>query len=142
MSDALYQDRILALAKAGRALPRLETPQATARVDNPICGDRVTVDFAIENGVIAAVGAKVQGCALCQAAAAVIAENAVGRTLDDVVAAGHAVEAFLAGRDEALPWEDLSAFTPVRPMKSRRDCVALPFRAAEKAWKEVREDAG
>ena len=63
--DALYQDRILELAKAGQALPRLETPDATARVDNPICGDRVTLDFKLEGGAIVAVGAKVQGAPAC-----------------------------------------------------------------------------
>ena len=95
--DVLYQDRILELAKAGRALPRLDNPDATARADNPICGDRVTLDFKLENGAIVAVGAKVQGCALCQAAAAVIAENATGKTSGEVAAAGDAVAAYLAG---------------------------------------------
>jgi nitrogen fixation NifU-like protein len=134
MTDTLYQDRILELAKAGRALPRLEGPDATARFDNPICGDRVTMDFKFDGGRIVAVGAKVQGCALCQAAAAVIASNATGKTSEDVTAAGTAITAFLAGEGEDLPWPDLGTFEPVRPMKSRRECVTLPFKAAEKAF--------
>lgn len=132
--DVLYQDRILELAKAGRALPRLDNPDATARADNPICGDRVTLDFKLENGAIVAVGAKVQGCALCQAAAAVIAENATGKTSGEVAAAGDAVAAYLAGEGDDLPWPDLATFEPVRPMKSRRECVVLPFKAAAKAF--------
>lgn len=133
MSDALYQDRILELAKQGRALPRIENPDATARVDNPICGDRVTVDFTLEDGRIAAVGAKVQGCALCQAATALIAEHAVGLTGPEIDAVAKAVAAYLQGDEAPLPWEALSTFAPVRLMKSRRECVTLPFKAAGQA---------
>ena len=46
MSDPLYQAEILQLAREGRALTRLDRPTVTARVDNPICGDRVTIDLA------------------------------------------------------------------------------------------------
>lgn len=136
MSDALYQDAILALAKQGRAVGRLNAPTVTARVDNPVCGDRVTIDLALEDGTITAVGAKVQGCALCQAAAAVIAENAIGKPMEALETAATAVDAYLQGDSDTLPWQRLSVFEPVRPMKSRRDCVRLPFMAATKALKE------
>jgi len=134
--DALYQEQILTLAKAGRALPRLDAPSVSARVDNPICGDRVTVDFTIEDGVVTAVGAKVQGCALCQAATAVIADQAIGMPARDLVGVSAALDRYLSEEAVEPPWQVLSAFAPVRPMKSRRDCVALPFRAAAKAVAE------
>lgn len=133
MSDALYQDEILALAREGRALPRLEGATVTARVDNPVCGDRVTVDLALEDGTVTAVGSKVQGCALCQAAVAVIADRAVGQPARDLPSVAEAMEGYLAGKSEDLPWESLSAFAPVRAAKSRWECVMLPFRAAIKA---------
>src|SRR3546814_8748114 len=97
MSDPLYQAEILELAKAGRAIGRLQSPTATARVDNPLCGDRVTIDLAIEDGRVTAIGAKVQGCALCQAAAAIIAAQAPGAATTDLRAAGEAVAVYLAG---------------------------------------------
>ena len=133
MSDALYQDEILALARAGRALPRLEAPTVTARVDNPVCGDRITVDLTVEDGSVTAVGSKVQGCALCQASIAVIADNVIGQKADVLPDVAAAVEAYLAGKGETLPWTALSAFSPVRAAKSRWECVMLPFRAANKA---------
>lgn len=136
MSDALYQDEIVALARAGRALPRLEASTVTARVDNPVCGDRITVDLTLEDGVVRAVGSKVQGCALCQASIAVIADNAIGRRADTLPTVAQAVEAYLAGKSEDLPWTALSAFSPVRAAKSRWECVMLPFRAATKALAE------
>lgn len=135
MSDPLYQTEILALAKQGRSVARLENPTVSARVDNPICGDRVTVDLTVENGRITAVGAKVQGCALCQAATAIIAEASTGAPVAALEQAGDAVAGFLAGTvgEDELPWARLSSFAPVRAARSRHECVMLPFRAASKA---------
>jgi len=138
MSDTLYHDEILALARAGRAVPRLEGATVTARVDNPICGDRVTVDLTLDGDTVTAVGAKVQGCALCQASVKAIADNAVGRPAGELPDVADRVESYLAGSDTALPWEVLSSFSPVRAAKSRWECVMLPFRAVIKALKERR----
>lgn len=136
MNDALYQDEIVALARTGRVLPRLDAPTVTARVDNPVCGDRITVDLKIENGTVTAVGSKVQGCALCQASIAVIADNVIGQKAETLPTVTQAVEDYLSGKGEMLPWTALSAFSPVRAAKSRWECVMLPFRAANKALAE------
>jgi nitrogen fixation NifU-like protein len=135
MTDPLYQAEILALAKRGRAVGRLESPTVTARVDNPICGDRITIDLAVEDGRITAVGAKVQGCALCQAATAVIAEEAIGVPAATLERAGTAVAGYLAGTlgEGDLPWTRLSSFAPVQAVRARHDCVMLPFKAASRA---------
>lgn len=135
MNDPLYQAEILALAKDGRSIGRLENPTASARVDNPICGDRVTIDLAIVDGRITAIGAKVQGCALCQAAAAIIASEATGAAADGLEGVRDSVAAYLAGTftDADLPWSKLATFAPVRAARSRHECVLLPFKAAAKA---------
>lgn len=135
MNDPLYQAEILELAKRGRAIGRLSEPNVSARVDNPVCGDRVTVDLTIEDGRIVAVGAKVQGCALCQAATAIIAEEAIGGTVAVLERAGAAVAAYLGGSGsmDDLPWSRLGSFAPVQGVRARHDCVMLPFKAASKA---------
>lgn len=135
MSDPLYQAEILALAKRGRAIGRLQDATVSARVDNPICGDRITIDLTVEDGRIAAVGARVQGCALCQAATALIAEEAAGAPVAALEQAAAAVAGYLAGSvaEHGLPWPRLGSFAPVRGARSRHDCVLLPFKAASKA---------
>ena len=69
MTDELYHQAILELAKQAGRTPRLEDPDASVTVDNPLCGDRVTLDLRLADGRVAAVGHKVRGCLLCQAAA-------------------------------------------------------------------------
>ena len=54
MSDPLYRKELLRLAADARGAGRLTRPHGTATAHNPACGDRVTVDVALEDGRIAA----------------------------------------------------------------------------------------
>ncbi|HJQ58015.1 MAG TPA: iron-sulfur cluster assembly scaffold protein [Vineibacter sp.] len=132
MSDALYHDRIVALAKSRAGAGRLEAPTATARRDNPLCGDRVTIDVRLdEQGRIAELAHQVRGCALCQASAVALAGRARGGQPGDVPALRAEMDAVLAGT--AAGDGDFAAFAPVRAHRSRHDCVTLPFEALQAA---------
>lgn len=138
MSDDLYQQAIMERAKKPVGAGRLESPDATATIDNPLCGDRVTLDLKLAGGSIAAIGHQVRGCALCQASASVIASTAVGRTPASVLAGRDALRSVLGGGEAAAPWSDLGIFAPVRRHKSRHDCVLLPFEALSRALAQVK----
>ena len=80
MSDQLYQERIVALAKSKTGAGKLAAPTKSARRDKPLCGDRVIIDVRLdEQGHIAEIGHLVRGCLLCQASASALASVAVGR---------------------------------------------------------------
>jgi NifU-like protein involved in Fe-S cluster formation len=135
MKDQLYHQAILDLAKQAGRTARLEGAVASVTVDNPLCGDRVTVDLDLADGRVRAVGHKVRGCLLCQAAAAAIAARAPGET--PAALRGVAAKLDLAIRrnpaaTEGL-WPELGAFAPVHAHKSRHDCVLLPFEALTEA---------
>ncbi len=132
-ADALYGDALKALAEESRGRGRLEHADATATVDNPLCGDRVTIDVALDGARVAAVGAEVKGCLLCEAAAAVVAEAAPGRTKAEIADWPGAVKAYLKAADEAAPLDGLAPFAPARRFRSRHRCVTLAFEALAKA---------
>ncbi len=131
MNDALYHDRIVALAKSRTGAGRLPAPTASARRDNPLCGDRVTMDVRLEEGRIAEIAHEVRGCALCQAAAVALRSRAQGRPADDVPVLRQEIEDVLKGT--AAGEGNFAAFTPVRAYRSRHDCVLLPFEALQAA---------
>lgn len=138
----LYQDAILAQARSAIGAGRLEPRDGTATVDNPLCGDRVTVDLRMEAGRVSAVGHQVRGCLLCQAAAAAIGARAVGHTPMELSQTGRALRSMLEKGGPAPPgsWPELAAFTPVHGHRSRYECVLLPFEALEAAAASVRKD--
>ena len=135
MKDQLYHQAILDLAKQAGRTARLESAVASATVDNPLCGDRVTIDLDLADGRVRAVGHKVRGCLLCQAAAAAIAARAPGES--PAALRGVAERLDLAIRKDPSAtdglWPELGAFAPVHAHKSRHNCVLLPFDALTEA---------
>jgi NifU-like protein involved in Fe-S cluster formation len=124
MSDALYNQRIKELA--ARLESRIASPDVSATLDNPLCGDRVTIELKMENGAPVEIGRAVKGCLLCRASAALLAEQ--GEMAPDV----ESIRRMLHGEEVVTPpgWE---IFAPVSEHKSRHDCVLLPLKAFTKA---------
>ena len=133
MADLPYHAAILAAAHRASGRGRLEPRSASATVDNPLCGDRVTIDVRRDGpaGPVSAIGQVVRGCVLCEAAASLIAEAAVGAADPDLRAAADRIRRMI--REDGPPpedaWRKAEMFLPVRNFKSRHDCVLLPFQA-------------
>ena len=131
MIGELYQKELLRHAAAAVGHGRLEAPDGSATVDNPLCGDRITIDVALREGRVEQISHVVRACLLCQASASIIGARAGGETLARIGAIMEAVRRMLQ-EDAPLPddlWADLSAFSPVAAHKSRHNCVLLPFEA-------------
>ena len=133
MNDQLYQDRIVALAKAKTGAGKLSAPTKSARKDNPLCGDRVVIDVRLDgDGRIAEIAQQVRGCLLCQASASALASVAVGRDRAGIEAVRHDAEKAI-GRADGQPDEPFAAFAPVKAHKARHECVLLPIEALQDA---------
>ncbi|MCB1832693.1 MAG: iron-sulfur cluster assembly scaffold protein, partial [Geminicoccaceae bacterium] len=61
MSEDLYQEALVAMAKSGVGAGRLEAPDGTATADNPLCGDRVTVDVRMDGDRVQELAHKTRG---------------------------------------------------------------------------------
>ena len=131
--EQLYQERILALAKAIRGVAQIESPTHRASVSNPTCGDRVDIRLKIEKGTVIAASAAIRGCALCEAGAGLLTQIAPQRRQQDLEQMRDALAAWLAGADDADILEEMGAFAPVRDIKNRHKCVTLAFEASVKA---------
>lgn len=132
MNDELYHKAVMRMAATSAGAGGLENADASITVDNPLCGDRVTMDVTVADGVVTGVGHKVRGCVLCQASASVIGTHAVGQPVAALAAIRSAIQGMLNGesRETPGPWsEDVAAFQPVAAHKSRHNCVLLPFEA-------------
>jgi len=130
MSDDLYQAEIVARARAGQQDSRLEPQDARVTIDNPLCGDRVTLDLRFAAGRIAEIGHRTRGCALCQASAETLRRCVSGQDRATADALRWQIQAFLA-EGASLP-ETIGAFdvfAPVRAFPSRHSCVLLPLDA-------------
>ena len=133
MANELYQKQIIELARESRKRTRIDAPDTTIRFDNPLCGDRIDLDFSIEDGRISDIGFKVRGCALCEASSEVLANNAIGYQLQELNTVGNKLSDYLVGTLDTPDWEGFEVFEPVKGVPPRHECVLLPFNAVKKA---------
>lgn len=141
METRLYHQAILDAAAAASGSGELERADARVEIDNPLCGDRVRIDLTMEGDRVKRLAHRVRGCLLCEAAASVIGERAPGEHAADLRALLPALRAGLGNEEQALSlrWPSLEMFAPVRPHRSRHDCVLLPFDALVRALDEAQE---
>ena len=128
--DPLYRREVLRLAADAVGAGHLAQPHTAATVHNPACGDRVTVELALEDGRVTAIAHMTQACVLTQASAALLADAAPGRDRLGLAALAASVRAFLNG---APPPKGYGIFEGVAAHPGRHTCVLLPLEAALKA---------
>ncbi|MEM7745773.1 MAG: iron-sulfur cluster assembly scaffold protein [Pseudomonadota bacterium] len=127
----LYSQRILALAAGIPRVGRLESPDGSSMKRSPLCGSTVTVDVAMADGRVADYAHDVKACALGQSSAAVLAEQVVGRTRDEIAAGRDGLRAMLKndGPVPGAPWDGLEALQPARDYKNRHASILLAWDA-------------
>ncbi|TNE33400.1 MAG: iron-sulfur cluster assembly scaffold protein [Alphaproteobacteria bacterium] len=131
MVEEIYQKPLLRLAGAATGAGSLPNPDAEETLDNPTCGDRITVQLTFTDGKITDLRHETRACMLCQAAASVLGEEAAGHSLEELCETRDDLAAFLKNEKEKAPagWEKLDLFSVVAEHKSRHLCVLLPFDA-------------
>lgn len=138
MNEDLYHDAIIEWSKRTSRVTHLEHADKKGAASNPLCGDQVTVELRLEDGIIQSIAIQVCGCLLCKASTSFLAEFAEGLALDNIKMIRHNLENLLKSADDFPPElpEDLRMFLPVRYHKSRHFCVLLPYDAVINAMSQ------
>jgi nitrogen fixation NifU-like protein len=132
--DPLYRREVLRLAADALGAGHLPSPDASASMYNPACGDRVRVELALADGHVTALVHTTQACVLTQASAALLAAAAPGRDLASLSTLTAEVRAYLQGAQ--VPGGGLGGydvFEGLRAHAGRHVCVLLPLEAVLKA---------
>lgn len=134
MTAAIYHALIVEHDRSPRNAGPLPGATHGATMDNPLCGDIVTMRAIVDDARVIQVKFEARGCALCRASASLLSLRIGGAPLDEAGAVVDAFERFVAGNDaDREMLGDLRAFEGARAVKARRNCVLLPFRALAKA---------
>lgn len=137
-ATALYTREVLALATSLARWPMTEGLPHHGSARAATCGSTIDLTFALSDQAgIANLGLRARACAIGQAAAAIFAEAALGRTRQDISTAVQDIENWLAGG--ALPaWPGFSAIAPAREFPARHGAILLAWRAALVAFDQPR----
>jgi nitrogen fixation NifU-like protein len=129
----LYQTVILDHGRKPRHMRRLEPFDASAKGDNPMCGDRVEVRvrFAAD-GCIAESAFEARGCAISVASADLMTEAVAGRSVAEVRQLFDGFQQLArtgACPDCAASLDALRPLAGVHEYPSRVKCATLPWHA-------------
>jgi len=108
---------------------------------NPSCGDELVLSLRVEHDRIVEAGFEGHGCAISQAAADLMAEALVGRTLEEAHQLAAGFKRMIRGEEvgDDLELGDLRALEGIRRLHARVKCATLPFTTLEQA---LRGDGG
>lgn len=138
MSTSLYQQDLLRHASDASHAGHLQKPDACATINNPLCGDKISVELALDGaGHVTAYAHETTACVLCQASAAMIGHVIEGKSESDMASGQSALTDVLEERAETTPppFETFKIFSSVAAHQSRHQCVLLPFEAVLEAFK-------
>lgn len=127
----LYQEVILDHGRRPRNHRRLDSFDATAKGDNPMCGDRCQVWIRrAPDGVLAEVTFEARGCAISIASGSLMTEAVRGRAAADTRALAEKFRDMVrTGTHDDAGLDSLAPFAGVHEYPSRVKCVTLPWHA-------------
>ena len=133
MLESLYSKDVLRKAASISRTERLENPDITLSHTAPLCGSRITVDLVVStDGRISDYAQDIHACALGQAAASIVAEHIVGKSIAEMIAVVDQTRAMLL--EGAAPpdgeWTDLGILAPVHDHEPRHGAVMLALETA------------
>jgi NifU-like protein involved in Fe-S cluster formation len=127
----LYTPELLALAVELANCPPLADARLRGEARSPTCGSTLALDLVLDSdGRVADLGMRVRACAVGQAAAAIFARHAAGRSDTDMREALERIEAWLAGGGPVPSWPDLELVAPAQAYPARHGAMLLPWKAA------------
>jgi nitrogen fixation NifU-like protein len=125
--DDLYRDYILEHYRRPHNFGVLAAPSVSLEGSNPLCGDRITLQLRVADGVVEEVGFTGRGCAISQASASLLTDEIKGKPLADV-------EAFRA--------DDLLDLLGIEISPARLKCAMLSHDTLRRALGELDEGGG
>jgi NifU-like protein involved in Fe-S cluster formation len=129
MNAPLYTIEILRLAGSLPDPSHLERVDGMAQLRSPTCGSTIHTEVQLDDdGKVTALSQQVRACAFGQSSAALVAQQAPGRTKDEVEQILESLEGWLDGRrDEPGGW-GFELLAPARPRASRHGAILLSVR--------------
>ncbi len=138
MLQDFYKEIVLDHYQRPRNRGELEGADLEEHLDNPLCGDQVTVYANLRDGKVAELTFTGRGCSISQASASMLAERLQGRSREE---AETEIEAFLEmmRTEEKEELGDLVALKGIIQTPNRIRCATLAWDAFRRGLKS-RED--
>ena len=130
--QSFYREIVLDHFQRPRNRHEFEDATIEEHIDNPLCGDHVTVYANLQEDTLEEVGFTGRGCSISQASASMLTEQLTGASRDE---AEEKIEAFLEmmRTEENEDLGELAALKGIVQTPNRIRCATLAWEAMRRA---------
>lgn len=130
--DQLYREVIMEHYRNPRKKGLSDDPAFhTKHIKNPSCGDDITVQSKIVDGIVETCNHDGHGCSICCASASVLCETMEGKSVEKAHRLADQYLAMVGNQpyDETVDLEEAAAFYGVRQFPARVKCASIAWKA-------------
>lgn len=132
--DSLYKEVILDHYRNPRNRAELVDVDRHADGNNPLCGDKVSLELTIEGDVVTGVAVRGQGCSISQAAGSLMSEAIKGKKLSEIARLRQLFSTMMTSDESIVDPErpgavlgEIEALAGVKAFPVRIKCASLPW---------------
>lgn len=135
--DDLYRRVIMDHYKNPRNRGKFEDGAVTIDLNNPTCGDRISLQLVVENGIVKDAKYSGDGCSISMSSASMMTDAVKGKTFDEAKELAERFSLLMQGEDVTFDdYEDIEALSGVNKFPARIKCATLAWNALKKGIDE------
>lgn len=129
----LYRRVIMDHYKNPRNRGELGDESVSIQLNNPTCGDRISLQLQVNEGIVTNAKFTGEGCSISMSSASMMTEAIKGKSFDEAIELAERFSALMKGEDVQFDeLEDIEALSGVNKFPARIKCATLAWNALRK----------
>ncbi|MCM3131553.1 SUF system NifU family Fe-S cluster assembly protein [Paenibacillus polysaccharolyticus] len=135
--DDLYRRVIMDHYKNPRNRGTFDNDVVTVNLNNPTCGDRISLQLMLNEGIVQEAKYTGEGCSISMSSASMMTEAVKGKTIEQALDLANRFSSLMQGEEVDFDdYEDLEALSGVNKFPARIKCATLAWNALRKGIDE------
>ncbi len=130
--DDLYRRVIMDHYKSPRNRGKFDDDAVTVELNNPTCGDKISLQMQLQDGVVKDAKFLGEGCSISLASASMMTAAVKGKPFADALKMVEDFSGLMKGEQTEFEYEDLEALSGVSKFPARIKCAMLAWNALRK----------
>ncbi|PAF31903.1 Fe-S cluster assembly sulfur transfer protein SufU [Paenibacillus sp. 7516] len=135
--DDLYRRVIMDHYKNPRNRGTFDNDAVTVNLNNPTCGDRISLQLLLKDGIVQEAKYTGEGCSISMSSASMMTDAVKGKTMEQALDLADRFSSLMKGEEVDFDdYEDLEALSGVNKFPARIKCATLAWNALRKGIDE------
>ncbi|MCM3783238.1 SUF system NifU family Fe-S cluster assembly protein [Neobacillus mesonae] len=135
--DDLYRRVIMDHYKNPRNRGSFTNEAVTIDLNNPTCGDRISLQLKVKDGIVEDAKYTGDGCSISMSSASMMTEAIKGKSMDQALNLADRFSSLMQGEEQEFDeYEDIEALSGVNKFPARIKCATLAWNALRKGIDE------